>query len=38
MKSALVLAKQQGFDVFNALDIMDNKTFFDVCFLVILKF
>ena len=27
MKDALVLAKQKGFDVFNALDIMDNSEF-----------
>jgi len=29
MKSALVLARNDKFDVFNALDIMDNKTVFD---------
>jgi glycylpeptide N-tetradecanoyltransferase len=27
MNDALVLAKNEGFDVFNALDIMDNETF-----------
>lgn len=27
--NALILAKQEGFDVFNALDILDNKTIFD---------
>ena len=29
MKYALVEAKKQGFDVFNALDIMDNVEFLD---------
>jgi len=28
MYNALILAKQQGFDVFNALDLMENETFF----------
>lgn len=28
MQNALILAKQEGFDVFNALDLMDNETFF----------
>ena len=27
MKDVLVLAKKQGYDVFNALDIMDNEEF-----------
>jgi len=27
MQDALILAKNEGFDVFNALDIMDNRTF-----------
>lgn len=27
--TALILAKKDGFDVFNALDILDNKTVFD---------
>eukprot|EP01083_Nonionella_stella_P096022 269718_1 len=27
MKDALILAKQENFDVFNALDVMDNKSF-----------
>jgi glycylpeptide N-tetradecanoyltransferase len=34
MLDALILAKNNGFDVFNALDIMDNKSFFTV-FIVI---
>uniref|UniRef100_A0AAY4CM71 Glycylpeptide N-tetradecanoyltransferase n=1 Tax=Denticeps clupeoides TaxID=299321 RepID=A0AAY4CM71_9TELE len=29
MSDALVLAKSKGFDVFNALDLMENKTFLD---------
>ncbi|GJQ08369.1 hypothetical protein GpartN1_g3306.t1 [Galdieria partita] len=28
MQNALILAKQEGFDVFNALDLMENETFF----------
>jgi glycylpeptide N-tetradecanoyltransferase len=28
-ESALILAKTEGFDVFNALDILDNKTIFE---------
>ena len=27
MQDALILAKKEGFDVFNALDIMENETF-----------
>jgi glycylpeptide N-tetradecanoyltransferase len=30
MYDALILAKNEGFDVFNALDIMDNETFLKV--------
>jgi glycylpeptide N-tetradecanoyltransferase len=30
MQDALILAKNEGFDVFNALDIMDNRTFLQV--------
>ena len=30
MNDALVLAKNEGFDVFNALDIMDNEAFLKV--------
>uniref|UniRef100_A0AAY4AIM6 Glycylpeptide N-tetradecanoyltransferase n=1 Tax=Denticeps clupeoides TaxID=299321 RepID=A0AAY4AIM6_9TELE len=29
MSDALILAKQKGFDVFNALDLMENKTFLE---------
>jgi len=29
MKQALIMAKKKGYDVYNALDIMDNRTFFD---------
>lgn len=29
MRDALIIAKQKEFDVFNALDIMENKTFLE---------
>lgn len=29
MKDALILAKEDDFDVFNALDLMENKTFLE---------
>ena len=29
MKNALIIAKNKNFDVFNALDVMDNKSFFE---------
>ena len=37
MKDMLTVAKQQDFDVFNALDSMDNAEFLKVRFLMILK-
>jgi len=30
MQNALILAKKDGFDVYNCLDIMDNESFLDV--------
>jgi glycylpeptide N-tetradecanoyltransferase len=30
MGDALILARKEGFDVFNALDIMENETFLKV--------
>ncbi|CAG7716947.1 unnamed protein product, partial [Allacma fusca] len=29
MQDALIIAKNSGFDVFNALDLMENKTFLE---------
>lgn len=34
MYDALVLAKSEGYDVFNALDIMENEKFLKVSFLI----
>lgn len=34
MYDALVLAKNEGYDVFNALDIMENEKFLKVSFLI----
>lgn len=36
MYDALILAKNEGFDVFNALDIMDNEKFLKVLIIIIL--